>query len=307
MIPKLYKIMRSFILQTLFICWTGFSLMAAPSEAKSWKDATKMAKAKQKDILLFVHGSDWNRLGEKFRSKIWNQLAFQRQLEDDLVFFRVDFLESPSEEEKKSLDASIKGLKLKFRSYPVLALYDPNGKPYATWTGSKFPLMTSQAVSMISHGVGQRKKRDAYLEEAKKLKGVQKAEALYLAIETHAGQRSEIIKQLKECDPDNQSGYLSLLEFNGKSAIGHTNQLVKEKKFDEAIAWLDQQWAQPKLNIEQKQWILAAKGNVYRRWGGEHLKEMNKAFMAAYALDRESVIGKASLRLAQKFYKEPLP
>jgi len=282
-------------------------VMGAPSSAKSWKEATAMAKKSHHDILLFVHGSNWNRLGEKFRHQIWEDEKFQNQLGSQLITLRLDLLESPNEEQKKSFAAAKKGLKMKFRSYPVLALYDSEGRHYATWAGSDFPLIQSETVAMITHEVDQRKKQDAYLAEAEKLEGAKKAQALYLAAEAQSGRRAEIIKRLKACDPKNEFGYLGLLDFDGRKALKYANGLVKQKKFKEAIAWLDQQWAQPKLNTEQKQWILAAKGNVYRRWGKKHLKEMDDAFMASYKLDPKSVVGKASLRLAQKFNPERAP
>jgi len=299
--------MRQIIIGTLLLlCQLIDQIEAAPTSADSWQQAVKMAKKEKKDILLLVHGSNWNRLGEKFRHKIWEQAKFQNQLGEEIVTLRVDYLDTPDEKQKKEFDATVKGLKMKFRSYPALALYDTEGRHYATWTGSDFPLMASQAVSIIAHKQSQRKKRDAYLIQAKELEGVKKAEVLYLAIECDAGLRAETLKQLKACDPENESGYLSLLEFNGRYAMAHTNKLSKEKKFAEAIVWLEEQWAQPKLKTEQKQWILAAKGNVYRRWGGDHLKDMNQAFRQAHKLDPQSVIGKASLRLAERFYKEPL-
>jgi len=282
-------------------------VMGTPQSAKSWKEAIALAQKSHSSILLFVHGSDWNRLGEKFRCKIWEKENFQSQLGDDLVMLGVDFLESPDQKQKKSFESATKGLKIKFRSYPVLALYDSSGKMYASWLGADFPLMTSQTVALITHEMDQKKKQEAYLEEAKQLKGVKKAQALYLAAEAQSGKRTEIIKLLKICDPDNKSGYLSLLEFDGRKALKHANSLVKKKKFAEAIAWLDAQWDQPKLNTEQKQWILAAKGNVYRRWGAGHLREMDQAFMAAYRLDPESIVGKACFRLNQKFSPERSP
>lgn len=293
--------MRYYLIFTVFLLT---HLQASPTSASTWKEAAEKAKAEQKDILLLVHGSNWNRLGEKFKQQIWVQEKFKNQLGDGFVILSVDYLDAPNEEEKKKFDTVTKGLKMKFRSYPALALYDPEGRHYATWTGSDFPLMTSQAVSMITHKQSQRKKRDAFLIHSKELKGVKKAELLYLAIETDAGLRKETLKQLKETDPDNQSGYLSLLEFSGRNALGHANKLAGEKKFDEALTWLDEQWAQPKLNTEQKQWILAAKGNVYRRWGG-HLNEMNEVFMAAYKLDPKSITGKASYRFAKRFSGPP--
>ena len=279
-------------------------LVAAPETATSWRHARKLAKAHDKDIILFVHGSNWNRLGEKFRTKIWNHPTFQNQLGDGFVTLRIDYLDNPSATQKKSLATATKGLKLKFHSYPVIALYDPNGHLYATWLGSDFPLMRSQALGLILRQQAQRKKRDAFLKQAATQQGIEKAQSLYRAIECNAGLRTEIIKQLKTCDPNNQSGYLILLEFSGRAAMKKANKLADEKKFTEALAWLDKQLNKPRLNTEQKQWILAAKGNVYRRWG-KHLTEMRKSFMDAYQLDPQSIIGKAAYRLAKRFAGPP--
>lgn len=282
----------------------GFSGSLTAASADTWQQALSLAKTEEKDILLFVHGSDWNRLGEKFRNLIWEQDEFRAPLDDRFVLLRVDYLESPDDAQKKIFDEAIKGIKLKFRSYPVLAFYDSQGNPCGNWIGSDLPVVSSEALSLVSHMGAQRKKSDALLAEAKQAKGSDKAEFLYLAVECDAGMRGELVKQLKDCDSENESGYLSLLEFDGRKALGRANQLAGEKKYEEALAWLDGQMNQGSLETEQKQWILAAKGNVYRRWG-DHLNEMGEAFSAAYALDPNSVVGKACGRFAKRFSGPP--
>lgn len=82
--------------------------------------------------------------------------------------------------------------------------------------------------------------------------------------------------------------------------MAYANKLIGEKKYEEALQWLEQQGGIANLSADQKQWILAAKGNVYRRWGN-HLPEMERAFMAAYEQDKQSPIGKACNRLAKRF------
>lgn len=263
-----------------------------------------MAKAEKKDILLFVHGSNWNRLGEKFRHKIWDQSDFKKQLGDSFVSLRVDYLESPDEKQKEVFTAQTKGLKVKFRSYPAIALYDPEGRHYATWAGSDFPLMASHASGLVLQKQQQRIKRDSLILLAKSQQGIKKAESLYLAVDTQTGLQKELIKKIKECDPNNESGYLSLLEFDGKRTMGQANKLAGEKKYEEALKWLDAELKKPKLNTEQKQWIMASKGNVYRRWEN-HLDEMNDAMMVAYKMDPQSVVGKACYRLARRFSGPP--
>ncbi|NWK54504.1 thioredoxin family protein [Verrucomicrobiaceae bacterium N1E253] len=276
------------------------SLSAAPTSADNWPEALKLAKQQKKDIVLFVHGSNWNRLGEKFKTKIWDQTDFKSELADAVISCRVDYREGLDEDEKKAFNESIKGLKLKFRSYPVLALYDPEGRMIAQWCGSDFPLMASQALGLIEKGIQQRAQRDALIAQASSQQGIEKAESLYDAIQTGTGMRAELLKLMREADPNDQSGLIKILELNGRKTMGRANQLIGEKKYEEALQWLDEQAQISKLSAEQKQWILAAKGNVYRRWGN-HLPEMERELMAAYALDKESPMGKASYRLAKRF------
>lgn len=291
---------KMILLGCLSLLLMPLSLLAAPTPAENWGEAVKLAKQERKDIVLFVHGSNWNRLGEKFKTKIWDQKDFQSRLGDAVITCRVDYREGLDEEEKKAFNESIKGLKLKFRSYPVLALYDPEGRMVAQWCGSDFPLMASQALGLIEKGIHQRNQRDAMIAQAAHQQGIQKAESLYEAMQADAGMRAELLKRICEADPNDQSGLIQMLELSGRKTMAHANKLIGEKKYEEALQWLEQQGGIANLSADQKQWILAAKGNVYRRWGN-HLPEMERAFMAAYEQDKQSPIGKACNRLAKRF------
>ncbi len=295
------------ITSLLFICIASLSMAETKklSEASTWQEAKTKAKVEKKDILLYVYGSNWNRLSLKFKKQIWDTPAFKASIADQVIALSVDYLDTPTDEQKKSFHTKMRGFemkrgKLKFTSYPVLALYDASGREIEVWSGSRFPLMSSLAVSVIKDATKRRRERDRLLEEAKGLQGEKKAEVLYSAIELHAGMKNEIIQQMKRCDPADESGYRGMLQFDGRKAMHRVNVLVKAKKYKEAIDWLEEQWKKPKLTIEQKQWILAAKGNVYRRWGKGHRDEMVQAWREAYELDPKSVPGRACFRLGKK-------
>ena len=113
--------------------------------------------------------------------------------------------------------------------------------------------------------------------------------------------KKKLLNILKEADPKDSQGYVSLLEFNHRQLLAKAMKMVNEKKFKEAITWLNKKLERSNLPKEQEQWIHSGIGTVYRRWKG-HERQAKKAFNTAWEIDQNSIAGKASRRMADKFY-----
>jgi len=268
--------------------------------ATSYEEGLKLAANEHRDLLIFVHGSDWCRPGERFKQSIWDDPKFATSLGDGFVRLSVDVLENPSEAQAEELSKRTKGFKVKFRTYPVLLLIDASGDIYETIAGSNYPQTLQETVDQISAARRDREIRDYFAQQAKKAKdNAEKASLLFEALQVDAGNQQKLLTLLKQADPKDEAGFLANVTFDRNKMLADSRALAANGKHKEAIQSLNEM-LQESLEVEQQQWIRTAMGQVYRAWKG-HEKEAYDAYMSAHELNPQSVPGIASLRLALKF------
>lgn len=278
--------------------------------SQTYADALARARRDKRDLIVLVHGSDWCRIGEIFRTSVWEKREFERRLGQGFILFEADVPEHPDEEQKKKLAERQKGCKTKFGNYPVLVFVDPEGKLYATVTGTAttdqpgFPADVSQAVHTITSLHRAREIRDAYLARAEKAPPGEKAELLFRAWQTNAGRRQEILDRLRAADPEDRRGYLARLDFNGYALLEKAKSYGDTEKYEEGVRWLNDQLARKGLQPEQKQWILTALGNLYRRWLG-HEQQAWETLTKSIRIDPDSMMGRAAKRIGLRFVGPP--
>jgi len=290
-------------MQRATLCLILLALPALSDEPESYEAALKLAKDSGKELVVLVHGSDWNRPGERYRRAVWSNPKFTSALDKGFVLFTVDVMETPSEEERKRLAAHHKGFKTKFGNYPVLVVHDPQGRRTRLRTGDAFPYTPRASIDELREARELRLTRDRLLAEAAKAAGKERPGLLFQAWDLDVGLRKEIIERLRKADPEDTSGRVARAAFHGPGAFSHTNKLIKAKQFDAAISWLEQALANPQLTPEQRAWLLAAKGNTYRRWGKN--EKAHDTLMQAHAAAPDSIMGKAARRLSRRFVGPP--
>jgi len=278
-------------------------------QAATYKEALARGQKDKRDLVVFVHGPDWCRIGEIFRERVWDNSAFRKKLGDGFVLFEAIVLEKPTESQKKALEARQKGLDTRFQTYPVLVFIGPDGKRYGAALGSEteraFPERLDDAVKLIHALRDAREKRDAFLARAAKAPASEKPKWLFLACEAGADRQKELLDLLKKADPENASGYVARVGFNGVGVLLRAKKFGDGKKFEDGEKWLNEQLRQKGLTDLQKQWVYTALGNLYRRWGG-HDRQAWDTFMAATKIDPKTVMGRAAERLAKKFIEPRL-
>jgi hypothetical protein len=58
--------------------------------AATYQEALAHAKLTGRDIVVFQHGSDWNRLGERLLADVWNRPEFARALGTNVILVAID-------------------------------------------------------------------------------------------------------------------------------------------------------------------------------------------------------------------------
>ena len=278
--------------------------------AATYANATARAKKEKRDVVVLVHGSDWCRIGEAFRRNVWEKKEFTRRLGNGFVLFDVDVLEHPTDKEKKTQDGRQKGFGAQFGNYPVLVFVDPVGKRYAAISGhatmdrAGFPDNLSQAVRTITGLRRAREIRDYYLARAGKAGASDKPILLFRAWQAGAGRHEEILDRLRKADPDNESGFLARLDFDGCVVLEKAKSFGDSKKYRDGVHWIEEQMARNGVTTDQKQWMLTALGNLYRRWPG-HEQQAWATFMQSVQIDPDSMMGRAARRLGLRFVGPP--
>jgi hypothetical protein len=79
---------------SLLVCLATAAVAAplpeAADRAPDYATALERAKLTGRDIVVFQHGSDWNRLGERLLAEVWNQPAFTRAVGTNAILVAVD-------------------------------------------------------------------------------------------------------------------------------------------------------------------------------------------------------------------------
>ena len=173
--------------------------------------AKKKATAEKKDLLVDFTGSDWCSWCIKLDKEVFQLDAFKKGVADKYVLVEIDY---PKDSSKMS-DATKKqneGLKGKYaiQGYPTILLMDAQGRPFAR-TGYQDG-GPEKYLTHLETLRANRIKRDADLEAADKLKGVDKAKALVAVLkdlpEDQLSHYSSITDEIAKLDPEDQSGFV---------------------------------------------------------------------------------------------------
>lgn len=282
-------------------------LALAATREPDFTAAKKAAETANADIVVLFHGSDWCQPGKPFAA-LWNQDAFAHTA-GNVVLVAIDRKETQTEEDK-ALAEKNKACSPGIRSLPALAYYDSKGRLIGTRSGLP-ELGNPQALSEILRKfTAMRTLRDQQWAKAEKLQGTQKAEALGAgldAMNVGLGEKKvfePILKEIQKADPDDRSGYYGKYTFPGLDyAPQILDKYVKEKKFDEGEAELAKWSRNTRLNVTQRQQLMAARFALYQNWP-EKKDQAKVALKAMRDADPKSMLGMAAANYLAEYDKE---
>lgn len=268
------------------------------AKANDFAAALKVAAEQKRDILVLFHGSDWCREAENFKAKVWESAAFEKELGDGYVLVAVDRLQTGDEDPTRGLDN--KKLTYSPPTYPTIACFDADGRMTGSVGGPELRVPAPAVAAKLDAIRMKREERDRLWALADSTNGFARAEAIgagLVVLGQGAGYKNAYrpkIEELKKLDPDGRSASGQQALFDGWGLVNKARDQADEKKYDETLRWLDEEFRKSGLTPEQKQWVLAGKFAVYRRMEGQHTNAV-ATLAALIQLDPETDIAAGAM------------
>ena len=295
----------------LLILTLHLSAQATATRAANFKAAKEAAKKDGKDFLVFVHGSDWYQPGEELKAKVWDTNDFAAGL-DDIILTSIDHQENPSDAHKNLVEVHNKNFKYRINNYPAIVFFDLDARPYGDIQGLRRNDTLKQILQQIAAVRMRRIQRDKHWQQAYASEGQRKAELLGFGLDAmdiglgYKGIYKSILKEIKQADPEDKSGFAGKYEFNPGKIVGQAQKLAGEKKYDEALTYVDEQLNCKRLTNYQRQRGMAARFATYRKWK-DHEQDAAQALKDIVAIDPGSDMGQGAQRLHDSLYGPATP
>ena len=256
--------------------------------------ALEQAKATGSDILLFQDGSDWASESAALNAALASPVARAR-LGRRVIWARLDNpdLGEPGKDSKVPVpDVTPWNL-------PALQLIAPDGRTQVVaegLTAAKVP----GVLAAIPGALDARVRRDALRAKAESASGVEKARLLGAFLDSLplslAQGRKDIREAIRKADPKDESGYTFKYDFDAVGASSFhehkIGKLLREKKYDEALAEANERLKGRALSTNQRQIIMAARFQVYR--AQEDMAKVDSELKAMVAVDPKSDMGRGA-------------
>ena len=127
-----------------------------------YADGLEAATRRSVPLVIFVHGSDWNQLGERLEKSVWRDrktrsILADSKLDIDAVFTDIDVLQSPAPKQLEAFEVENAGWKKQgLVTYPAFIALLPDGTVLGSRQGETLPRTPEAAQEALGQGGGVR-------------------------------------------------------------------------------------------------------------------------------------------------------
>jgi tetratricopeptide (TPR) repeat protein len=280
------------ILAVLF--FQGLESRAA--DTRTWlpnfEEASAKAKAANRDLFVFVGGSDWSVAARTYKANVILSPQLVPALGGEFLWLEIDHPEMPTEAQKEAAKPN-RNFNVTIHNYPGVVLLDSEGRCYLKLEAPKGGVVELAAAVKVARALKAR--RDSELALADKAMGLERARHLGAALDLlgpnclQNGKQShrKLLDELKKLDPNDTLGTQRRLTFNpDQFAEKDLWPLTGKKKFADAHKLVDKELADLRNNLWLRQHLMALKFFVFQQ--EEKLDEAVKQLQQLIALDRTS-------------------
>ena len=287
---------------------------AAPKSAKKAPSAKAAAKelniarsyaAAQGNVpedgyVLALYADGWDKFSKKTVKQFFENKEFAQEMADSVIIeyaapntWTAPTKENPNlPDSRKERDEKLGLLKwVGAHTYPAFVLYDKDGRHYATvlvpYSDCKNPEKIAKQIAAARKSLAE---QNALLAQAEKESGLAKAKLLGKAASfSNINRPDNIVKRIKEVDPEDKSGYVRSLEFNGHAYAEGTS---KTKDWKATLAEVEKKIEDKSYTDAQRQGLYAtAIGLLHRHGTVADQKKLLKYIRAMHKLDPDSILG----------------
>jgi hypothetical protein len=274
-------------------------------------EGAALARERSATHLVFVHGSDWNLLGERLKETVWESSLFVDLAEKaGLVLSDVDVLQSPDDAARAANDLRNEGWKgTGLVTYPAFIAFDAQGRLIGSRQGAQLPRDPVKARVCLFEFVGCLRRRAEFegaLAAARAAGETAEELALLLSRDELPLERApDLLERLRSIQTDEARRAAAKVGFPDWFAL--VRDATNEAKAGEGAAAeqrLRAMLAEPAYTDEQRATVWFALGSAYRRWEG-HDAQAAEAFRTAWRSAPDGLLGIAGRRMYLELYGGP--
>lgn len=292
------------------LLWILLGLLGGGAEARavemwhrSYNEAMAEAKAEGKHLLIVFTGSDWIEMCAKFYEEVLGQPDFIEAVSGKFALLKLEY---PKDSQLPRGEAAEKALlrdAYRVKGFPTVVLAEVSGKPFGL-NGFQPVSAEEYAKQLLDIAATHQANREA-AAQAGALEGAEKAEALSRAVPDLPG--SLVVRYYRKemeaaiaADPEKQSKVVESFRSLLASADDELalQGFVREGKWAEAIALIDRQIAERKLEGLPLQAALLFRAGFEKRSGRGEAAE--KTLRSVVEIDGDSEPGREAARLLER-------
>ncbi len=228
-------------------------------------DLKSQARAENKPVLIFYHGSDWCVSGE-FALTVWKSPGVQNKLANDFLTGVID-VPSVNTSAIESQNAMAKSLRIEIRQLPAIAFYTPAGECFAIWGNVPCNVTADEIIQKTAEMMDVWKKAVPWKEKAEQQTGIESVNSAakffntlipYCSFDQLKSEKSfqALWNRMEKQDPDDQTGWRRFYNFDYQWYGDKISEFRNNDKFEEGEAFIKKEQNDPrnsKLTVEQKQ------------------------------------------------------
>ena len=301
---------------TIIACLCAlFAIVGDVTWTSGYADGLKAATRRSVPLVVFVHGSDWNQLGERLEKSVWRDrktrsILANSKLDIDAVFTDIDVLQSPTPKQVAAFEAANAGWKKQgLVTYPAFIALLPDGTVLGSRQGETLPRTPEAAqealLELARSASASHDLRALIAEAAAEGRTTQEVQLMHQLMDLPLDRPTAQVERLAVIDPDDASGIRRRAMMTPwQSLIAKATKDAKEGRGAEALARLEPLLDDPAYTDAQRARVFVAIGAVHRNT--EAPKALAAAaFKSAWSLDPDGVAGNAGMRWYLRFYSDP--
>jgi len=291
--------------RNVFIALLLLANSALGQRVADFTTAAAQAKTTKSDIIVFVHGSDWNRPGE-VAAKIWNDPRFLSAVGSGVLLVDLDRKENPTDAEKEAIKKNAAG-NPPVRSLPAVALYDSEGRLVGTVSGTDELAASGGLLAATKKLLVTRRERDELWKSAEGASAIIKAGKLGQGLDRMnidlgpKGIYKPVLEEIRKADPEDKSGYIGKYTFSNEALVGLALKAAESKNYAEAETEFAKWDRNPRLSPTQRQELQAAKFALFQRWP-EKKNEVRPILEKMRDIDPKSDLGQAAANYLEMLF-----